>query len=84
MKNMRTCVACRAKKEKKDLLRIVKNKNGEISFDKDKKADGRGAYVCNCEECKQRLLKSKALSRVFKSNVNADVYAKIGENLSDK
>ena len=43
----RTCMGCNTKKDKKDLIRIVKNKDGEISIDKNEKKEGRGAYICN-------------------------------------
>ena len=53
MKKMpqRTCIGCNVKKDKKDLIRIVKNKKKEINIDKTGKQDGRGAYICNNEEC---------------------------------
>ena len=41
------CIGCNTKKHKKDLIRIVKNKDGNISIDKTGKANGRGAYICN-------------------------------------
>ena len=43
----RTCMGCNSKKDKKDLIRIVKNNKNEISIDKTGKQDGRGAYICN-------------------------------------
>ena len=43
---MRMCVGCREMKEKRELLRIVKNAEGQISFDRVGKAPGRGAYIC--------------------------------------
>ena len=49
MKNIpqRTCMGCNCQKDKKELIRIVKNKEGIISIDKTGKAQGRGAYICN-------------------------------------
>ena len=47
---MRMCVGCREMKEKKALLRIVRNAQGEISFDRIGKAPGRGAYICKSKE----------------------------------
>ena len=46
---MRMCVGCREMKEKRELLRIVKNAEGQISFDRVGKAPGRGAYICRSE-----------------------------------
>ena len=42
----RTCVICREKRQKNELLRIVKSPEGEIVFDVTGRMDGRGAYVC--------------------------------------
>ena len=42
----RTCIACNEQKEKKELLRIVKSKEGVIEIDETGKKSGRGAYIC--------------------------------------
>ena len=75
---LRMCVACREMKEKDDLLRIVKNGEGEIFVDKTFKANGRGAYICKCKECLAKAQKSKALQRAFKQNVGQEIYDEIG------
>ncbi|MBR1868426.1 MAG: YlxR family protein [Clostridia bacterium] len=76
---IRTCVACRQEFNKKDLLRIVRNKDGEIFIDESGKANGRGAYFCGRKECFAKLSKSKALDRAFKTSVPPEVYDAIGE-----
>ena len=53
----RTCLGCNEKKDKKDLIRIVKNKNGEIYIDITGKMEGRGTYICKSEECLKKLIK---------------------------
>lgn len=73
---MRTCVACRTKKPKKELIRIVKNENG-IFLDRMGKVNGRGAYICDDVTCLKKLIKSKALGRVFECEVTEDVYKSI-------
>lgn len=75
---MRTCIACRECKPKKDLIRIVKNDNG-FSLDKTGKLNGRGAYICNNDECLQKCIKAKVLSKAFKQNVPSETYEKIKE-----
>ncbi len=75
---LRMCVACREMKEKKDLLRIVKTKEGEIFVDQTFKANGRGTYICKSKECMQKAQKSKALQRAFKQNVGQEIYEEIG------
>ena len=79
MKKMpqRTCMGCNEKKDKKDLIRIVKNKNNEILVDKTGKLDGRGAYICNNVECLEKLKKSKRLNRIFETNISDEIYESI-------
>ena len=70
MDKLRMCIACRAMKDKRDLLRIVKDKTGEISVDNSGKKNGRGAYICKDEECLKKLEKQKLLNKTFKTNVD--------------
>lgn len=70
----RKCVACQERREKKDLVRVVRNKEGEIFLDKTGKANGRGAYVCANKECMEKAIKTKAFNRAFKLNVDEEVY----------
>ena len=76
MKKMpqRTCMGCNTKKDKKDLIRIVKNKQNVINIDKTGKQEGRGAYICNNTECLQKAIKSKRLEKVLESKINDDIY----------
>ena len=61
----RTCMGCMQKKDKKELIRIVKNKNNEIFIDKSGKQEGRGAYICDNIECLEKVIKSKKLEKVL-------------------
>ena len=79
----RTCIGCNTQKDKKDLIRIVKNKEGKISLDKTGKAQGRGAYLCDSEECLQKARKSNALSRSFKINVPQETYEALERQLNN-
>ncbi len=79
MERQRMCVVCREMKDKKDLLRIVKSKEGEISIDKTGKKNGRGAYICYNDECLTKLKKQKTFNKVFKMIVDESVYGQIEE-----
>ncbi len=79
----RTCIGCNTKKDKKNLVRIVKNNKGEISIDKIGKADGRGAYICENIECLEKAEKSKRLERVFEMEINEEIYKELRGVLSD-
>lgn len=70
----RTCIVCRKKGDKSLFVKVVRNKNGDIAIEKDKKLDGRGAYICKNEECFAKCVKTKALNRVFKTNIPQNIY----------
>ena len=70
----RQCVGCRTMKNKKDLIRVVKSPEGEISLDFTGKKSGRGAYVCPSADCLARARKSKALERAFETAIPTEVY----------
>ena len=78
---IRMCIVCREQSDKTQLLRIVKNKDGQIFVDESGKANGRGAYVCAKKDCFEKLCKTQALNRAFKCNVLQEVYNKIGEKI---
>ena len=82
MKKMpqRTCIGCNIKRDKKDLIRIVKNKQKEINIDKTGKQEGRGAYICNNQECLKKAIKSKRLERCFEVKITDEIYNNL-ENL---
>lgn len=73
----RKCIACQDRDNKKELIRIVKNKEGQIFIDLTGKANGRGAYICKDSECLKKAIKSKALNRAFKMEVPNEVYEKL-------
>ena len=78
---LRMCIACRTMQPKKNLVRIVKNKDGQIFVDKTFKANGRGAYLCNNANCLEKSIKTKALNRAFKCEISNDVLEEIKSNL---
>lgn len=71
---MRQCVGCREMKEKRELIRVVKSPDGDISLDFKGKKPGRGAYLCPDPECLKRARKARALERALETAVPADVY----------
>lgn len=81
---LRTCIACREEKPKKEMLRVVRNAAGEISLDFSGKLPGRGAYICNSEACVKKLGKYKLLNKVFSADVPAAIYARIEEEFLGK
>ncbi len=81
---MRMCIACRNMIPKKELMRIVKTADGKIVFDPTLKANGRGAYVCNNEECVTKCLKKKLLNHAFSTQIPDEVYAALSEEYANR
>jgi len=78
---LRKCVGCHEQKSKKELIRIVKTSQGEISIDFTGKAHGRGAYICPSIECLEKAKKKKALNRAFETDVPSVIYDNLTEEL---
>ena len=81
---LRTCMGCNEKKPKKELIRIVKNKDGIISIDRTGKAGGRGAFICDKVECLDKVVKSKRLEKVLESKISDEVYNNLRGVIVDK
>jgi len=81
---LRTCMGCNEKKPKKELIRIVKNKEGQISLDKTGKLDGRGAYICDSTECLEKVIKSKRLEKALECQISEEVYNNLRGVIVDK
>ena len=82
MKNIRTCVACRAKKQKTELLRIVSNL-GEAFLDETQKSNTRGVYICSDKKCINKLLKAKNITKCIKIDVSHDSIKELLKNLEE-
>lgn len=76
-KVLRTCVVNKEQFEKKDLLRVVKNKEGLIFVDETGKANGRGAYIKKDLETLELAKKNKALDRALETTISDEVYEEI-------
>lgn len=80
---LRKCLGCNEQKDKRELIRVVKNKDGEIFMDLTGKANGRGAYICKSLECFEKAYKRKAIERALQTKVEDDVYEKMRKELED-
>ncbi len=81
---MRLCLGCNESKDKRELIRVVKNKEGEIFIDKTGKANGRGAYICNSSDCLEKAIKAKRLSRAFSAEIPTEIYDKLREEIKNE
>ena len=78
---MRQCVGCREMRPKRELVRVVKSPEGEISLDFKGKAPGRGAYVCPNAECLKKAQKTKALERALEAKIDDAVFDQLASQI---
>ena len=78
----RQCVGCREMKEKRELIRVVKSPEDEISLDFRGKKPGRGAYVCPNAACLKKARKSRALERAFSAQIPPEVYDALEQEMA--
>ena len=77
-------MGCNSKKDKRDLIRIVKNKENEISIDRTGKQEGRGAYLCDDIQCLEKVIKSKRLEKILDSKIAEEIYENLRGVILDK
>lgn len=78
---LRRCTGCHEMKDKKELIRVVRNDLNEFSLDFTGKKNGRGAYVCSTEECLNKAQKNKGFERSFKSSIPKEIYENLRNEL---
>ena len=70
---LRQCLGCREMKAKKELIRVVRSPEGEISLDLTGKKNGRGSYICKDAECFKKAVKRKSFERAFGEKIPEEV-----------
>ena len=71
---MRMCLGCGEMKPKRELIRVVKSKEGDISLDLTGKKSGRGASICKSVECFEKARKARKFERSFSCMISEDIY----------
>lgn len=79
---MRMCVGCREMKPKRELIRVVRSPQGEVSIDPVGKKPGRGAYVCRSQACLQRAIRQKQLERQLEVQMTEEVAQYLSDTLN--
>ena len=74
---LRSCVVTGEKLDKRELLRIVKSKDGEVKVDLTGKMNGRGAYIKRDVKVLEEAIKKKSLERKLECNISDEVYDEI-------
>lgn len=77
----RMCTGCMTMKTKKELIRVVKSKEGEVSIDLTGKKPGRGAYICKSIDCLEKSVKSKRIERNLETKINDELFQKLREEI---
>lgn len=80
---LRKCLGCNESKPKRELIRVVKNKENEIKLDLIGKINGRGAYICNDTECFEKARGNKRINRALEIEIPKELYNKILEEIKD-
>ena len=79
---MRMCLGCNEMKPKKELIRVVKSAEGEISLDFTGKKSGRGAYICKNTECFQSARKARRFEKSFSCKISNEIYEEMENELT--
>lgn len=77
----RQCMGCRERKAKRDMIRVVRGTDGEVSLDFGGKKNGRGAYICPDMECLKKAIRSKALDRALEVTIPEEVYDRLRKEM---
>ncbi|KKM11799.1 nucleic-acid-binding protein implicated in transcription termination [Clostridiales bacterium PH28_bin88] len=77
----RMCVGCREKKNKRELIRVVRTPDATVVLDPTGKKAGRGAYICPQNDCLTRAIKSKALERALSIEISDEVLGELRSQL---
>ena len=77
----RQCMGCRERKAKRELIRIVRGTDGNVSLDFGGKMNGRGAYICPNPECLKKVRKSRGLDRSLEVTIPEEVIARLEKEM---
>jgi len=80
---LRMCVGCREMKPKRELIRVVRSPEGEVSLDDTGKKPGRGAYVCRSKECLTRAIRQRQLERQLQVALGEEVALSLQQMLAE-
>jgi len=80
----RQCMGCRERKAKREMIRVVRSPEGNVSLDFGGKMNGRGAYLCPNPECLKKAIRSKALDRSLEVSIPEDVYARLQKEMESR
>ncbi|WP_446899514.1 RNase P modulator RnpM [Clostridium sp. LBM24168] len=80
----RMCLGCMEMKPKRELIRVVKNKEGEVFVDLTGKKNGRGAYICKDIMCLEKAFKNKRLQKNLETNIDDELYNRLRDEIENE
>ena len=80
---LRMCTGCGEMKPKKELVRVVRSKEGEISLDLTGRKAGRGAYVCRGLDCLKKARKTRRIERSLDCQIPDEVYDAMEKEMAE-
>ena len=80
---MRQCIGCGLMREKKQMIRVVRTPEGEMTLDRSGRMNGRGAYICPSRECLEKAIRNRGLNRSFRTEVSAEVTERLRQEIAD-
>ncbi len=80
----RQCMGCRERKAKREMIRVVRSPEGDVSLDFGGKMNGRGAYICPDPECLKKAIRSKSLDRSLEVSIPEEVYDRLNKEMEAK
>ena len=79
----RMCLGCREHKDKKELVRVVRSPEGEVSVDLTGRKNGRGAYICRSKDCLKKARKQRAISKALNCEITDEVFEQLLEQIEE-
>ena len=76
-------MGCNEHKPKAELIRVVRDPEGQISLDFKGKKSGRGAYLCHSAACLKKARKSRRIDRVLECEIPDEVYDAMEQQMQD-
>jgi Predicted nucleic-acid-binding protein implicated in transcription termination len=81
---IRQCVACRERREKPLLARVVRMPDGRVVYDGRGKVPGRGAYICRNVACLEKAVKTRALSRALEAEIGEELLTELRRQMEEE
>ena len=80
----RQCMGCRERRAKKEMIRVVRSPEGDVSLDFHGKKNGRGAYICPQMDCLKKAIRSKALERSLEVPIPEEIYNQLEKEMEEQ